>query len=157
MYKTKFGEIDIKEEEILTFEDGLPGFEHLTKFAIISRGMDPIMWLVSLEDENVALPVINPWIVRVDYKVDVPKDAVESLGIQKEEDVQVWAVLVIPTDSPDNMTINLLAPIIVNTKNGKAAQVVLDNPEYDIRHYVKEEMERSKGILEEANSQTVER
>jgi len=157
VYKTKFGEIDIPESEVITFEEGLPGFENLKKFAIISRGSEPIMWLVSLEDEKVALPVMNPWIVRVDYNVQVPKEIVEDLEIEKEEDVKVWSIVVIPQDEPLDMTINLLAPIVVNARNRKAAQIILDNPEYDIRHSVKEEMERSKKLVEEAKAQPVER
>jgi len=155
-YKTKFGEVEINDEEILEFDSGLPGFENLRKFVIISQGTEPIMWLVSLEDENIALPVIDPWVVRVDYDVKVPREAVENLKLEKEEDVQVWSVLVIPRGNPDNMTINLLAPIVVNKKSKKAMQVVLDTDEYDIRHNVKEEMERSKRILENFQKEAVE-
>ncbi len=156
VYKTKFGEIEINDKDILEFDTGLPGFEDLRKFAVVSQGTEPIMWLVSLEDENIALPVIDPWIVRVDYDVKIPKEVVESLKLEKEEDVQVWSVLVIPKDNPDGMTINLLAPIVVNKKTGKAMQVILDTDEYDIRHNVKEEMERSRKIMEELQKQQEE-
>ncbi len=156
VYKTKFGEIEINDKDILEFDTGLPGFEDLRKFAVVSQGTEPTMWLVSLEDENIALPVIDPWIVRVDYDVKIPKEVVESLKLEKEEDVQVWSVLVIPKDNPDGMTINLLAPIVVNKKTGKAMQVILDTDEYDIRHNVKEEMERSRKIMEELQKQQEE-
>ncbi|MCD6450035.1 MAG: flagellar assembly protein FliW [Thermotogaceae bacterium] len=148
VYRTKFGEIEISDNDILDFDMGLPGFENLKKFAVISQGTEPIMWLVSLEDEKIALPVIDPWIVRVDYDVKIPKEAVEFLELESEEDVKIWSVLVVPKDSPENMTINLLAPIVVNKKTKKAMQVILETEEYDIRHSVREEIERSRKVLE---------
>ncbi len=150
--KTKLGEMEIEEDKLITFEEGIPGLEDLKKFVIISNGSDPIMWLVSVEDENVALPVINPWLVRVDYTVDVPKDVTEDLEIDNKDDVQVWAILVIPHDNPENMTINLMAPILVNTKTKKAKQIIMEDSGYGIRHLVKEELERSKKISEKVSA-----
>ena len=61
IFKTKLGEMDLSEKEIITFEEGIPGFDHLRKFAIVSVARtEPIKWLVSLEDKDVALPIIDP-------------------------------------------------------------------------------------------------
>jgi len=146
-FKTKLGEMDLSEKEIITFEEGIPGFDHLRKFAIVSVARtEPIKWLVSLEDRDVALPIIDPWIVRLDYHVDIPERDVQDLGIEKNEDVSVWCVVVIPKDKPDDATINLLAPIVVNMKNGKAKQIIMETDEYTIKHRIKDELERSKKI-----------
>jgi len=147
IFKTKLGEMDLSEKEIITFEEGIPGFDHLRKFAIVSVARtEPIKWLVSLEDKDVALPIIDPWIVRLDYHVDIPEKDVQDLGIEKNEDVSVWCVVVIPKDKPDDATINLLAPIVVNMKNGKAKQIIMETDEYTIKHGIKDELERSKKI-----------
>ena len=146
--KTKFGEVEILDDKVIRFDEGLPGFENLRDFAIISNGTEPVMWLVSLEDENVALPVINPWLVRIDYSVDIPDYVKEDLGIENPEDVQIWAILVIPPDNPEDMTINLLAPIVINLKTNRGKQIILENEEYGIRHKVREELERSKRLAE---------
>ena len=147
IFKTKLGEMDLSEKEIITFEEGIPGFDHLRKFAIVSIARtEPIKWLVSLEDKDVALPIIDPWIVRLDYHVDIPEKDVQDLGIEKNEDVSVWCVVVIPKDKPDDATINLLAPIVVNMKNGKAKQIIMETDEYTIKHRIKDELERSKKI-----------
>ena len=148
VYKTKLGEIEVPEDDVITFEDGIPGFERLKKFSVVSNGSDPIFWLVSLEDPSVALPVVNPWIIRVDYAIEIPSDVMEELGIEREEDVNIWAVLVIPEDDPTSMTVNLMAPIVVNSKKGKGKQIILEGSGYGIRHSVREEMERSKKIME---------
>ena len=147
IFKTKLGEMDLSEKEIITFEEGIPGFDHLRKFAIVSVARtEPIKWLVSLEDKDVALPIIDPWIVRLDYHVDIPEKDVQDLDIEKDEDVSVWCVVVIPKDKPDDATINLLAPIVVNMKNGKAKQIIMETDEYTIKHRIKDELERSKKI-----------
>ena len=147
IFKTKLGEMDLSEKEIITFEEGIPGFDHLRKFAIVSVARtEPIKWLVSLEDKDVALPIIDPWIVRLDYHVDISEKDVQDLGIEKNEDVSVWCVVVIPKDKPDDATINLLAPIVVNMKNGKAKQIIMETDEYTIKHRIKDELERSKKI-----------
>ncbi len=146
--KTKLGEIEVPKDKVITFKEGLPGLENLKKFVIVSNGSDPIMWLVSIEDENIALPVINPWLVRVDYVVDIPRDVMEDLEISDMEDVQVWAVLVIPREKPEDMTINLLAPIVINVKKGLGKQVIMEGSGYEIRHLVREELERSKKLAE---------
>jgi len=147
IFKTKLGEMDLSEKEIITFEEGIPGFDHLRKFAIVSVARtEPIKWLVSLEDRDVALPIIDPWIVRLDYHVDISEKDVQDLDIEKDEDVSVWCVVVIPKDKPDDATINLLAPIVVNMKNGKAKQIIMETDEYTIKHRIKDELERSKKI-----------
>ncbi len=148
-FKTRFGDIEVNEDSIITFQKGLPGFENLKKFVITSQNTDPIMWLVSLEDENVALPVINPWLIRFDYDVKLPEGVVNELEIEEKEEVEVWTILTIPEGNPENMTVNLLAPIVINKKKRLGEQVVLEDSEYGLRHSVKEEMERSRKIMEE--------
>ena len=65
--QTNVGEITVEEKDIVVFKQGLPGFERLRKFAVIAlEDTRPIQWLVSLEDKEVSLPVIDPWMVRYD-------------------------------------------------------------------------------------------
>ncbi|MFN3327900.1 MAG: flagellar assembly protein FliW, partial [Fervidobacterium pennivorans] len=72
VYKTRFGELEIKDNEVITFPNGIPGFEELRKFAILNiPETRPIQWLVSLEDENVSFPLIDPWLVLETYEVDL--------------------------------------------------------------------------------------
>jgi len=156
IFRTRLGEMDLSGKEIITFEEGIPGFDHLRKFAIISvPRTEPIKWLISLEDENVALPIIDPWIVRPDYHVDIPEKDVRDLEIEKKEDVSVWCVVVVPKDKPEDATINLLAPIVVNMKNGKAKQIIMETDEYTIRHRIKDELERSKRISSEKTESAI--
>ncbi|HOJ87404.1 MAG TPA: flagellar assembly protein FliW [Pseudothermotoga sp.] len=152
-YKTKLGQIDVSDEQVIVFENGIPGFQNLRKFTVVNRYSDnPIHWLVSLEDEYVALPVVNPWLVCVDYSLNLSQLDMQELNLENQSDLEIWAILTIPKDSPEKATINLLAPIVINLKNKKAKQVIQEDSNYSVRHFVRDEIERSKKIIQ--NSKT---
>ncbi len=121
----RFGQIQIDDESILTFDNGIYGFEDLKKFAIINcTETEPIFWLQSVEDGDVSLPIIDPFIIKEDYVIDVDDKELMSIGTEKEEDIIVYNVVVLPEDIT-KITINLVAPIIINISNNKAKQVIL--------------------------------
>jgi len=129
----RFGEIDIAEEKILTFDKGMPGFDGCYRFTIISsEDTDPFLWLQSLEEPDVALAVINPFRLFPDYTPIVNENDLESLGNPSDEDVLALTVAVIPVKY-ELMTSNLAAPILINLKNNKAHQVLMENSTYQVR------------------------
>ncbi|WP_407081580.1 flagellar assembly protein FliW [Marinitoga aeolica] len=147
-YETKFGEIEIADSEIITFENGIPGFEYLKKFYIyFSKETFPIQWLLSLENPEISFPVIDPLLVRVDYAFELSKDIVEYLSIEKPEDVKIFTIMTIPHGDPDNITVNLKAPLVISKVNNKGIQIILENEKYHLKHNVKEEIKRSDEIL----------
>ncbi len=153
VYKTRVGEIDVQENEILNFENGIPGFDKLRKFALISReNDDPIQWLVSLENELVALPVINPWFVCIDYSLNLSQNDLQELSIENQADLKIVAILTIPREKPSETTVNLLAPIVINLKNNKAKQVIQEESPYSVKHLVRDEIERSKQIMKSSKT-----
>ncbi|MFY9404589.1 MAG: flagellar assembly protein FliW, partial [Defluviitoga tunisiensis] len=128
-------------------EYGIPGFENLRKFALLQpESSFPIMWLVSLEDKQVAFPVILPQLIRSDYEIILPEDISEYLQLEKPEDAVVISILTIPQNKED-ITINLAAPIIISLNNNKGIQLLIENTEYKIRHYLKDEIERNNQLL----------
>ena len=150
--QTNVGEIQIEEKDIVLFKQGLPGFETLNKFAVIAlEDTKPIQWLVSLEDKEVSLPVIDPWMVRFDYHLDIPKSVLDYLTITNKEKVFILSIVRIPGNQPEAMTVNLAAPIIINLENNLALQYIPETSEYNLRHLVKEELERNKKMTQEKN------
>lgn len=150
--QTNVGEIHIEEKDIVLFKQGLPGFETLNKFAVIAlEDTKPIQWLVSLEDKEVSLPVIDPWMVRFDYHLDIPKSILDYLMITNHEKVFILSIVRIPGNQPEAMTVNLAAPIIINLENNLALQYIPETSEYNLRHLVKEELERNKKLTQEKN------
>ncbi|GAB6188795.1 hypothetical protein JCM30566_05340 [Marinitoga arctica] len=147
-YQTKFGELEIANSEIVNFENGIPGFEHLKKFYIhFLKETFPIQWLLSLEDPDISFPIIDPLLVRIDYTFDISKDVVKYLEIEKPDDVKIFAIMTIPHNEPDNITVNLKAPLLISKKNNKGIQIILENEKYHLKHNVKEEIKRSDEIM----------
>lgn len=129
----RFGECAYTDSEVISFPWGLPGFAGLRNFVVLSVPDETgFFWLQSLDDVNVALPLCDPHIVFDDYEAPLPTYALQSLELSAAEDFCALCVLVVPKDAVD-MTINLVAPIIVNLKTRKGRQVTLENQRYDVR------------------------
>ena len=106
-----FGNLSIEKENIITFEQGLLGFEELKQFAIIDvEECLPFEWLVSVEDPIVAFPILNPTLFFSDYKPSLSKDDLVSLNIKKEKDVEMFCIVTLDK-KPENVTLNLKGPI----------------------------------------------
>ena len=113
-----FGEIEIAEEKIITFEKGLIGLPDLKKFALITdaEGEDSkIQWLQSLDEPTMALPIINPYEILDEYNPVVEDELLKPLGEFKEEDMMLMVTIRVPEDIT-KMSINLKGPIIINAE-----------------------------------------
>lgn len=140
---THFGEIEINEEKILDFEEGIPGFEDVHRFGIINSE-DPeslFRWIQAIETPNLAFALIDPFAVKKDYDFELKDEEARSLGIEDSTQIAVFAIVVIPEDTK-KISMNLKAPIIINMVNKKAAQVVLDTDEYTVRHFILDELQK---------------
>ncbi len=128
-----FGEVEIDDSKILQFENGLPGLQDDKRFALLSvEDSKPINWLQSLDHREISLPVIDPFIIKPDYSFEISKDDVNALGIKRIKDVYVLCILVIPRNVKI-MTVNLAAPVIINVRNSKGCQIILDDRKYSVR------------------------
>lgn len=138
-----FGEVEIDDNKILVFEKGLPGLEEDIKYALLSNeDSRPISWLQSLDHSEISLPVMDPFLICPDYSFDISQNDVETLSIEDIKDVYVLSVLVIPKNK-NAMTINLSAPIIINVRNSKGKQIILDDRKYRVRVPVSELLAKS--------------
>jgi flagellar assembly factor FliW len=132
---TRFGLVEFDVDQVINFADGLPGFFDLKSFVLIPHGDDsPLNWLQSIDEPGLAFAVIDPWLLFENYKPDLSEISLESLEINNavDDDLIVLTVLTIP-DNPQEMTANLKAPIIINAKQNKAKQIVLNTDEYLIK------------------------
>lgn len=129
----RFGEIDIPDEKIIKFAEGIPGLEHLKRFALISNEeTEPFKWFQAMDDPEIALVVIDPNILFPKYYVNVPPDVVEELKLDDGDDTLILAVAVVPRDFK-NMTTNLVSPIVINASKNLGKQVIMQNTEYLIK------------------------
>ncbi|MCR4435068.1 MAG: flagellar assembly protein FliW [Clostridiales bacterium] len=140
-----FGVVEINEEGILDFPEGLPSFEHVKKFVILDASNEetPFKWLQSVDEPDLAFVIVDPFKIKNDYEVNIKDEVLEAMGIEKAEDVLIYSIVVIPEDV-SLMTMNLRAPLVINVKNKRGMQVVLDTDRYSVRHYILEELRRQE-------------
>ena len=127
----RFGTCTFSESDVLAFPWGLPGFDELRSFVSLQlETQDQIIWLQSLDDLSVALPLGDPWVFFPDYDPKIPSFATLSLDLDKPEDFALLAVMVGTPGGPTFM--NLFAPIIINLRTRVARQVPLDTSKYTV-------------------------
>lgn len=143
-----FGEIELNDEKLLSFPNGITGFEELKTFAIVydsdNEANKSIMWLQSVEEPNFAMPVVDPLTVAPTYNPMVEDEILKCLGDFGEEDLLILTTLTVPIDY-EKMSTNLKAPIIINTATKKGCQVIVDNDDYEVKHYIYDYLKKLKG------------
>ena len=130
-----FGEITIDDERVITFPNGIVGFPDLTKFAMIhdsEKGLDSIHWLQSLDEPAFAMPVMDPLIVCPDYNPEVDDELLKHLGELNPEEMLVLVTVTVPKDLKQ-MSVNLKGPIIINSEDRTATQVIVEGDEYQVK------------------------
>ena len=134
-----FGEIDIDDEKIITFENGIIGFPDLKRFTLIfnEEKKGGISWMQSLDEPVVALPVMNPLAIKED-------ELLKPLGEMTPENTFVLVTVTVPEDIK-KITVNLKAPIVINVAERKAAQSIVEGGEvkYPIYEMIKSGMEKA--------------
>jgi flagellar assembly factor FliW len=137
---TRFGTIEIRDDAVLDFPDGLPGLRG-QRWAFVAKSDDsPFYWLHSVEDADVAVPVTSPWLFFSDYEVRVPEDEARALGLHDPSDAYIVCV-VRATEHLADFTINLAGPLIINTGSKIGRQVLNDAGGYSVRHPLFSEVE----------------
>lgn len=130
---TRFGQVSITNEDILTFPEGLLGFQDLRQFVLLDDPNDDIFaWLQSCELPSVAFPVLEPEIFGQKYAANLTKNELELLSLVGQQKPTFMNIITIP-DDPTQMTANLKAPIVINIEKRIARQCVLQDNNLAIR------------------------
>ncbi|MGA7745871.1 MAG: flagellar assembly protein FliW [Candidatus Aquilonibacter sp.] len=129
----RFGPCTFAASEVLEFPWGLPGFPDLHRWLPLNLDSHPtFVWLQSLDDPTVALPAVDPWMVFEHYDPKLPAYAFTSLEIREASEFATLCVIVV-TPNAEEMTINLMAPVIINLRTHKGRQIMLDSSNYSPR------------------------
>ncbi|EOS27061.1 hypothetical protein C806_00654 [Lachnospiraceae bacterium 3-1] len=126
-----FGEIEVEEEKVIFFEQGIIGFPDCHKFILVYEDGENgvrkgISWLQSLEEPAFALPVMDPLLVKEDYNPQVEDEVLKDLGNLTEENTYVL-VTVTATEDITKLSVNLKAPIVINADERKAHQIIVED------------------------------
>ena len=132
---TRFGEIEINDDKIIEFEQGIPGFDEEKKFVIIPYDeKSPFLFMQSVKQEDLAFLIINPFLIFADYEFEIDDASIEDLTVKQSEDLLIYTIITMSEGDIKKMTTNLVAPIVINKENNKAKQVVLEKSKYNTKH-----------------------
>ncbi|WP_274309186.1 flagellar assembly protein FliW [Solibacillus daqui] len=128
------GEVEINESEIITFEQGLLGLPEYKNYILLSLDIDlPLALLQSTEVASIGFVIAFPYAFKKDFEFDLSEEDIQDLKIASVEDVITYAIVTLKESFKDS-TINLLAPLVINTKTNTAKQIVLqDNSQYSLQ------------------------
>ena len=134
-----FGYMEIEDEKIIHFDNGIIGFPHLKDFTLINdaeeeKNESSINWLQSLDEPDLALPVMDPLVIEPNYDPVVEDEFLEPLGEMTPESTFVLVTVTVPQNI-EEIAVNLKAPIIVNLTTNRAGQLIVEN-DYPVRYKI---------------------
>lgn len=130
----QFGAIEVREEEIIRFPEGLLGFPQYERYILLEDpAQEPFVWLQCLDNTDLSFVVVDPQAVLPGYSIQVPREEVEILDLEDPTKARIYAICVVPKDIVE-VSANLKGPIIVNPSNRKARQIVLNDERYSTKY-----------------------
>ena len=148
---TRFGSVDLEDNQIIHFKDGLYGFEGQDLFGLLPFNADvesPLEWLQSLTVAELAFILTDPYVYVPDYSVLLSDEEQSQLEVESDHTLLVRVIVTVPQNYQD-MTANLLAPIVINLNRKVGRQVILTNKSYDTRHpLLSQEAKQAEAVTE---------
>ncbi|SHH83402.1 flagellar assembly protein FliW [Clostridium grantii] len=135
LIKSRFlGNLEIDESKIVTFEEGILGFEDIKEYCIVPMPEKEDFYLLqSIEDENISFIIIKPWDFFKQYEINLQEEHLQTVDIEDASQVAIYSILSL---SQLDITANLLAPVVINADTNKGAQIVLHSSTYKTKHSI---------------------
>ncbi len=129
---TRFGDVEIAEDRVITFPKGLLGFAERTRFCLLEPADEAcFFWLQSLDDPSLAFVVTDPSFFVSDYSVPIRADQLQELALPNLDDAQVFVIV---NKVDQTLTGNLQGPLVINTLNRQGEQFVIAEKRWTTRH-----------------------
>jgi flagellar assembly factor FliW len=120
---SRFGALEVKEDRIIQFPEGIPGFPEIKRYVLIDYKDTPLKWLHAVDDPDIAFIVTEPKTVSADYSVKTDAATRQYLNLDNEDDLAVFLILRVENG---NMIPNFNGPLLINAGNMTGIQAVLD-------------------------------
>lgn len=135
-----YGLMEVDEMQKISFPQGLFGFEGLTEYVLLDSDQQPFYWLQSTEQSQVAFVLVNPFLFRPDYELDINNEEMAEIGITSPENALIFAIVTVPFDN-GTLTANLQGPLIINKETRIGMQAVLADSRWRTKHDILAELE----------------
>jgi flagellar assembly factor FliW len=124
-FETRFGPLEARDPNVVEFPEGIPGFESCRRWILVeSEELTPLRCLLAVDGPEPSFLTVDPRLVMPDYAGELGPAAQAKLGAQPG-DALLWLGIVTLTDDR-KATVNLKAPIVINTSRMLGCQVILD-------------------------------
>ena len=134
-----YGLIDVDERQKIIFPHGLLGFETLKDYLLLDAERQPFYWLQSMDEEQVAFILVNPFLFRPDYEVNISNEELAEIHLHSPEKALIFSIVTIPSDEGP-MTANLQGPLVINRDNRTGKQAVLSDTRWRTKHDIMAEL-----------------
>ncbi len=128
-----FGKIKVDESQKITFSEGLFGFENYSDYYLADVDIAPFLLLQEENNEQIGFVVADPFLFFADYEFDLEKPILKALDVKDESDLLILVIITL-SDKMEEITANLLGPIIVNRKNHTGLQYIISNEKFKTKH-----------------------
>jgi flagellar assembly factor FliW len=126
---SRLGEITFDEDKVITFPEGIPGFNDFKKYIILQKEDNNIFFIMhSIENKDLAFIITSPFLFKLDYMFQLSADDYKFLNITKIDEIAIFAITKI--DKEKNIFINLKAPLCINFQSKRGKQVILYDKDY---------------------------
>tara|TARA_R110001592_G_scaffold37943_3_gene125894 strand:- start:423 stop:899 length:477 start_codon:yes stop_codon:yes gene_type:complete len=151
---TRFGDIDVPDDSIVTFTQPIIGFQEFRRFIVLPGPEDSaVMWLQSTESGELAFLLMNPRDVVPDYKVKLGQHELAELAVSAIEELDIYTILVVSEDVSKVRT-NLKAPVLLNMKQRLGKQTVLERSDYPIQFFLAQARKTAASPEEVSNARS---
>ena len=135
--RTKYhGVIEAEQKDIVHFQNGIPGFLEEKSFILLKLDQDsPFYILQSTNTAELGFVIVNPFQFFTTYEFDLSDNDKTQLKLESKQDVVVYTILNVK-DPFEDSTANLQAPIVLNTSNNEAKQIILNDPRYQTKQSI---------------------
>jgi flagellar assembly factor FliW len=132
---TRFGEVEVEDQSIILVQGGIIGFARYDRYMIIEhKSESPFFWLQAVDSPDLAFVIVDPCLFMPDYNLTLSEPILADLKAQESQEVAVHVLVTIPHGRPQEMTANLLGPLVINTQAKLARQIIVDDERYSHRH-----------------------
>ncbi len=122
-----------QDEVIIRFPQGLVGFPETKEFRLFEPNDGyPFKFLQSVASPDISFTCIDAAAVKADYEVALGDADALALALEDPKEALVLLMAVVPED-PSQMTANLAAPLVINTRTQVGVHVVLDSTQYPLK------------------------
>lgn len=151
----RFGQLKVPDEKLIKMQKPILGFERLSVYCLVEKEeFRPFLWLQSVEDPAVAFIVVKPLVFFPDYRIEVHSNELAELMISRPDRVETYVIVTMPEDAT-RMSANLQGPILINTENNRAKQLVLVNSDYRVKHSIFDALEDTAELAVEPEEKLV--